>query len=405
MGGESSNTIYYALLENYLEAFIPIPSLASSQSFENNKALGESPSLWKSISSLSTTTSNILNLSNTKHEHIHAGNNAVSNTFCLSSLPAQSSPSSANVSVMSPFGQKSTLMNSKIFSFNKFQQTPTPNVNLNDNDFLGTPVYKCETTLNIFTEFWLNHVFSSNIEDSSRNLKILSHSNFQFTVEHMRAIRSLVKHLHYFSNNSHKRNNDFQNSSLHTQYNSGGIVTAEVNDPLDELRRNLWSSKYLVQKKLYHFLKLAFDRWPNDSSFRVPLETWLSYIQPWRYISKSSPIRKQNDELNDSQSSDISEWKRFIVENLFFYTIIFRQVIDRISKILDLNSTSSALLLFRMTKVFAQSHLCECIKESELNLLNGGDMAFNFRLNNSTNLLSPTLRHNHTSGGNYFCFC
>lgn len=321
-------------------------------------------------------------------------------------MPAQMSiHSPINVSAISPFGQKSTLMNSKIFSLGKFQQTPAPNVSLSDNDFLGTPVYKCETTLNIFTEFWLNHVLPSNMEDNSRSLKNLSHSNFQFTVEHMRAIRSLVKHLHYFANSSHKRGNDFHNSSLHTQYNSGGIVTAEVNDPLDELRRNLWSSKYLIQKKLYQFLKLAFDRWPNDSSFRVPLETWLSYIQPWRYISKSVSLRKQNDEqLNDSQNSDISEWKRFIMENLFFYTIIFRQVIDRISKILDLNSTSSALLLFRMTKVFAQNHLSEWIKESELNLLNGGDLAFNFRLHNSTNLLSPSLKHisnNHSSGGNY----
>lgn len=401
LGVENINSIYYALLENYLEAFIPVPSLAAGQSAENNKTLAEGQSLWKSLSSLSTTTSNILNLSHPKHDHVNFANNAASSSFSPSNLPAQISvPSSANVSAMSPFGQKSTLMSSKIFSLGKFQQTPVQNVNLNDNDLLGTPVYKCETTLNIFTEFWLNHVLLSNLEDN-RGLKSLSHSNFKLTVDHMRAIRSLVKHLHYFSNSGNKRNSDFNNSSLHTQYNSGGIVTAEINDPLDELRRNLWSSKYLIQKKLYQFLKLAFDRWPNDSSFRAPLETWLSYIQPWRYISKISPMRKQSDELNDSSNSDISEWKRFIIENLFFYTIIFRQVIDRISKILDLNSTSSAFLLFRMTKVFAQNHLCEWIKESELNLLNGGDLAFNFRLHNSTNLLSPSLKHishSHSTG-------
>lgn len=403
LGGENVNSIYYALLEHYLEAFIPIPSLVSSQSTENNKAFAEGQSPWKLLSSLSTTTSNILNLSHPKDDHVNFANNAASRTFSPSNMPGQTSVlNSANVSAMSPFGQKSSLMSSKIFSLGKFQQTPIQNVNLHDNDLLGTPLYKCETTLNIFTEFWLNHVLLGNLEDS-RGLKNLSHSNFKFTVEHMRAIRSLVKHLHYFSNSSNKRNSDFHNSSLHTQYNSGGIVTAEINDPLDELRRNLWSSKYLIQKKLYQFLKLAFDRWPNDSSFRAPLETWLSYIQPWRYVSKSSQMRKQNDELNDSSSSDISEWKRFIIENLFFYTIIFRQVIDRISKILDLNSTSSALLLFRMTKVFAQNNLCEWIKESELNLLNGGDLPFHFRLHNSTNLLSPSLKHissSHSTGGN-----
>lgn len=39
------------------------------------------------------------------------------------------------------------------------------------------------------------------------------------------------------------------------------------------------------QKNIYLFLKEAMQHWPIDSSFRLVEETWLSYIQPWRYTS------------------------------------------------------------------------------------------------------------------------
>ena len=39
----------------------------------------------------------------------------------------------------------------------------------------------------------------------------------------------------------------------------------------------------MLQKKLYTFMRHTIQHWPTDTSFRLVLETWLSYIQPWRY--------------------------------------------------------------------------------------------------------------------------
>jgi len=38
-----------------------------------------------------------------------------------------------------------------------------------------------------------------------------------------------------------------------------------------------------IQKPLYAFLKHSIEKWPLDTSFRPILETWLTFIQPWRY--------------------------------------------------------------------------------------------------------------------------
>ena len=39
-----------------------------------------------------------------------------------------------------------------------------------------------------------------------------------------------------------------------------------------------------LQKQIYSFLRIGFEKWPLDQGFRMIQETWLSYIQPWRFF-------------------------------------------------------------------------------------------------------------------------
>merc|ERR1712136_666034 len=82
---------------------------------------------------------------------------------------------------------------------------------------------------------------------------------------------------------------------------------------MDHFIENLYS---ILNPKLFDFLMLCFEVWPLDGSFRVVIETWLSYIQPWRYTVHKST----NSELRLSGDRDIANaWYNFIFVNLPFY--------------------------------------------------------------------------------------
>lgn len=104
--------------------------------------------------------------------------------------------------------------------------------------------------------------------------------------------------------------------------------------------RTVWT---YFQKKLYIFLRHTLEHWPLDASFRLFLETWLSYIQPWRYIINAG-------KNSDGEKFVENRWQTFIAENLLFYTLFFQKVIQRFLRV-ELSSTKTSLMLYRISKV------------------------------------------------------
>jgi hypothetical protein len=50
--------------------------------------------------------------------------------------------------------------------------------------------------------------------------------------------------------------------------------------PLDQLKRCVLPG---MKQQIYSMFKYTFTHWPHDMSFRLVLETWLSYIQVPHY--------------------------------------------------------------------------------------------------------------------------
>ncbi|KAK7865033.1 hypothetical protein R5R35_000049 [Gryllus longicercus] len=195
-------------------------------------------------------------------------------------------------------------------------------------------VWRTETVIQAFLDLWLTY---GCIEvNSFARIRDLPGG------DRIRIARLLVKHFHYFAN-----------------------VGESDLTPMGEIRRSL---RQVTRLKIYTFLRRTIQDWPLDSSFRGVLETWLSYIQPWRYLNFDKRNRSQAMGVKDPDENfygvERHMWTTFIVENLFAYTIIFQQLIPRFSR-LDLTTPRNAHMLHRVSKVFAQPHLNVLLAEAE----------------------------------------
>jgi len=204
--------------------------------------------------------------------------------------------------------------------------------------------WRTMTLLQAISELWLSHVTTkenSNLQSGSSPhspINLLQTIVFLPTLDHLRAVRMMVKHLHYFTN------------SMGPNIISG----------LDELKRTVWT---YFQKKLYIFLRHTLEHWPLDASFRLFLETWLSYIQPWRYITTAG-------KSSDGEKFVENRWQTFIAENLLFYTLFLQKVIQRFLRV-ELSSNKTSLMLYRISKVYSQKNLKEMMKTAENSLDDG----------------------------------
>ncbi|KAL0272445.1 UNVERIFIED_CONTAM: hypothetical protein PYX00_005408 [Menopon gallinae] len=178
-------------------------------------------------------------------------------------------------------------------------------------------IWRSETFIQITIYFWLSELRSP--ED---NLPKESH---------LRVVRNMIKHIHYFVNNFH---------------NDGSAI--------DELRKICHS---LYRRPIYTFLRRNIHHWPLDSSFLLMLETYLSFIQPWRYV-------KYNVRNREESSVVEQRWYNFIVENFPAYTVLLREIIPRFLR-MDLTSPKHAHMLYRLSKVLSLPKLTDYLREIE----------------------------------------
>lgn len=119
----------------------------------------------------------------------------------------------------------------------------------------GHEVWRSETLINICSELLLSP-FSQPSKSKSESPSLNQKTNDLVIAvgDTLRIVRMMIKHLHFFAN-------------------SGGPLDLT---PLDQLKRCVIPN---IKKKVYVLFKFIFSHWPHDTSFRLVLETWLSYIQ------------------------------------------------------------------------------------------------------------------------------
>uniref|UniRef100_A0AAX7VIV7 Sphingomyelin phosphodiesterase 4 n=1 Tax=Astatotilapia calliptera TaxID=8154 RepID=A0AAX7VIV7_ASTCA len=313
--GSSTDSAYFVLVDTYLKYFLPTEGSVPPSPFSDSRGSVSAPS------------------------------------------PRSSSVSFASYGIHSP-----SLLKHHIFH--------QPSVNA---DPAAQEIWRSETLLQMFVEIWLHHYsleMYQKLQSPQVKLALLQYrlsmssmpcqphappgsgtlhtyqEPFSPTEEHVLVVRLLVKHVHAFSN-SLKPEQLSSSPSAHSHTHTS---------PLEEFKRVV--VQRFVHQKLYLFLQHCFGHWPLDASFRAVLETWLSYIQPWRYTGeKPNPQPDQNRTVPE-------KWESFVHENLLMYTKLFQVFLNRAVRT-DLVNAKNALMVFRVAKVFAQPNLAEMTQKGE----------------------------------------
>ncbi|XP_025090593.1 sphingomyelin phosphodiesterase 4-like isoform X2 [Pomacea canaliculata] len=286
----------------------------------------------------------------------------------VSQVPVTGRQASGHVSFSPPRFQRTSLFKSGCSLTQKQHAQSSPVLENTEAE-----TWRSETMLQTFVEFWLNQ--NSLTADLPGYVQGIMHhclksDPFSYLFEHfmpspnqVKIVRLLVKYLHYFANSAMPM--------ISSPYQH------HVENPLDNFKRSVIPQ--ILQKKLYWFLRHAFDRWPLDCHFRMVLETWLSYIQPWRYTDISH--FKNSKSLLQTEREKLEQhihekWDQFIEDNLLFYTVLFQEFLPRVYR-MDLTSPQSAYMLFRVTKVFSTPNLASLILKAENELLHGMEIPLN----------------------------
>ena len=272
--------------------------------------------------------------------------------------------------------------------------SPTPGVGqlnspLNKNrvsNGVTSETWRSETFAKILIAFWLESYTNRSPEV---NLNAASSSPTSYSTplpsqELLRCIRMFIKHAHYFSN-SCREGGPFIPNSL--RFTPGAADLFSINGGIGGSTENNALHSGSNNKTLFAFLSLCIDHWPLDASFRLVLETWLSYIQPWRYTQMQN--NKGNANKNDpNEAIDSSKWSTFVDENIMFYTNILGKLLSNRFSRLDMSSHKNSYMLYRIAKVYSQDNLVDII--SYASSMQGGRSIFQ-NLNNASPRRIPSF--------------
>uniref|UniRef100_A0A671R6B2 Sphingomyelin phosphodiesterase 4 n=1 Tax=Sinocyclocheilus anshuiensis TaxID=1608454 RepID=A0A671R6B2_9TELE len=249
--------------------------------------------------------------------------------------------------------------------------THQPSVNA---DPAAQEIWRSETLLQVFVEMWLHHYsleMYQKLQSPQVKLALLQYrlsmssmlcqppappgsgtlhtyqEPFMPSEEHVLVVRLLVKHLHAFSS-SLKQESIFSSPSTHSH-----------SSPLEELKRVV--VQRFVQQKLYVFLQHCFGHWPLDASFRAVNVFECTLMFGAYFYTFSVNIMHCSKR---SEGYDAKWMASFVQENLLVYTKLFQGFLNRAMRT-DLVNAKSALMVFRVAKVFVQPNLSEMIQKAE----------------------------------------
>ncbi|KAF9361239.1 sphingomyelin phosphodiesterase 4, neutral membrane (neutral sphingomyelinase-3) [Mortierella sp. NVP85] len=107
----------------------------------------------------------------------------------------------------------------------------------------------------------------------------------------------------------------------------GDLVPSHVTDPSGKSVLNLAgmarrSAYQYIRPQLYTFLELGLQFWPLDDAFPSLVDTWMTWITPWRYGRRDPPA-----------TGDIvsAKWQPYVFDNFLFYTALLDIYLPRLS--------------------------------------------------------------------------
>jgi sphingomyelin phosphodiesterase 4 len=120
--------------------------------------------------------------------------------------------------------------------------------------------------------------------------------------DQLRALRTMIKHMHNCGGSLLK--NSSSNEISYTDF------TKQNEKPTLQAKISSEVLSHHMEPAISRIFRICFELWPLDNTFRIVYEAWLSYIQPWRYMSETKRLTLEN----------CDEWAPFVKRNIDCYT-------------------------------------------------------------------------------------